>query len=604
MQEKSAYWRRLDNAAKIFPATSNPKDTRVFRFYCELKEEIEGIALQEALNRTLQRYPLFLSVMRKGVFWHYLEKSELKPEVRKEYKSPCANLYVRDKKTLLFEVTYYKKRINFEVYHSLTDGTGATEFLRELVKNYLVLIYEKEGLKDINLAESFSTFQDYENDSFTKYYQKERKAKRNKASAFQLKRTTHDRENLRVVEGVVSVQKMKEKAKEYNVSVTVFITAVFLQAIFKEMNRGQKKKPIVLMVPVNLRQFFESDSMLNFWGWIEPSYDFSEGEVSLEKILEVVKAYFEKELTTERVEEKMCDLIALEKNPILRMAPLELKNVCMLAGARAAEKNTTAIYSNMGIINMPEEYKKYIDRFGVFTSTPKLEMCMCSFEDKMSFSFTARFDMPNIHRNFFRVLSEMGVESEILEEDFPEIQKPEYLGMEFFKRSSFVCIVVAVVIAIINLNVTPNSYWGLITCSGILSMWSTLAVGFFKRHNLLKNAVWQLVLVNAGAIIWDISTKWKAWSLNYVLPLVSLAIIASLLILIRVLRLKPKEYMIYLFMVSAYASIVPGILLLLGLITLPLPSTICVGIGIVTMVALSMFKRRELTDEFEKKFHV
>ena len=41
-------------------------------------------------------------------------------------------------------MTYYKKRINFEVFHALTDGTGATEFLRELVKNYLHLVHKDE----------------------------------------------------------------------------------------------------------------------------------------------------------------------------------------------------------------------------------------------------------------------------------------------------------------------------------------------------------------------------------------------------------------------------------------------------------------------------
>ena len=130
-EQKRAYWRSLDNAAKLFSAASSPKDTRVFRFYCELKEEVEENVLQEALDQTIEKYPVFLSVMRKGLFWHYLEKSELRPIVRKEYKEPCSSLYVRDKKTLLFEVTYYKKRINFEVFHALTDGTGATEFLRE-----------------------------------------------------------------------------------------------------------------------------------------------------------------------------------------------------------------------------------------------------------------------------------------------------------------------------------------------------------------------------------------------------------------------------------------------------------------------------------------
>lgn len=40
MNQKKARWRRLDNAAKLYSAASNKKDTRVFRFYCELKEEV------------------------------------------------------------------------------------------------------------------------------------------------------------------------------------------------------------------------------------------------------------------------------------------------------------------------------------------------------------------------------------------------------------------------------------------------------------------------------------------------------------------------------------------------------------------------------------
>ena len=141
----------------------------MFRFYCELKEEVKEEILQEALNQTIQKYPVFLSVMRKGLFWHYLEKSELRPVVREEYKEPCSNLYVRDKKTLLFEVTYYKKRINFEVFHALTDGTGATEFLRELVKNYLYLIHE-EDLEPVELSNQYLTVKDQEDDSFSRYY--------------------------------------------------------------------------------------------------------------------------------------------------------------------------------------------------------------------------------------------------------------------------------------------------------------------------------------------------------------------------------------------------------------------------------------------------
>lgn len=98
------------------------------------------------------------------------------------------------------------------------------------------------------------------------------------------------------------------------------------------------------------------------------------------------------------------DLLALELHPILRLAPLELKNLCIHAGAKFSEKNTTAIFSNMSAVRMPDSYVPYIERFGVFTNTPKLELCLCSFEDKLSFAFTSRYDTVNIERNFYRLL--------------------------------------------------------------------------------------------------------------------------------------------------------------------------------------------------------
>ena len=50
MSQKSADWTRLDNAAKIFPPTSNKQDTKVFRFACQLNEWVEQDILQQATD--------------------------------------------------------------------------------------------------------------------------------------------------------------------------------------------------------------------------------------------------------------------------------------------------------------------------------------------------------------------------------------------------------------------------------------------------------------------------------------------------------------------------------------------------------------------------
>lgn len=602
---KRAYWRKLDNAAKIFPATSGKRDTRVFRFYCELKEQVEKEALQRALDRTVDKYPVFLSVMRKGLFWHYLEKSPLRPAVSEESKEPCRDIYVRDKKSLLFDVTYYHNRINFEVYHALTDGTGATEFLRELVKNYLQEAHPGNGLPDTALTDKDITVQDQETDSFEKYYSKDAaKRKKQKKHAYQIRGMMRERGRLQVTEGILSVKQTLQKAREYGVSMTVLLSSALICAIHEEMPKRQEKKPIVLMVPVNLRKFFPSASMLNFFGWIEPGYHFQPENGSFKEVLASVQKCFKEELTKERRAMHMNELIALERHPLLRLVPLELKNLCINTGARFRMREVTAIYSNMSIVTMPEDYVPYIERFGVFTSTPQVELCMCSFQDVISLGFTSRYDSTNIQRNFFRILSDIGIEYKIKEPDYPEEKKENYAGLKIFRIFSFCCIAAAVAAAAANRLAAPDRFWGLFVAGGILSMWLALAVGYFKRYNLLKNAAWQLLIVTIGCIVWDYFTGWHHWSVNYVLPGVSVIILLSMLIISKIQALEAREYMIYQVMAAGYGLILPLIFVMAGVVSVEYPSVICAGVCFLYLIGLAFFRHREFKEEMHKKFHI
>ena len=150
-------WRKLDNAALAFPLVTGKDDTRVFRFYCQLKEKVDGEILQSALDQAMEKYPLFQAVLRKGLFWFYLEHRSLRAVVKQETEPPCSRLYIPDKKSLLFQVSYDKNRINFEVFHALTDGTGAMHFLQELVQNYLILAHPESNLPRIENAEESRT---------------------------------------------------------------------------------------------------------------------------------------------------------------------------------------------------------------------------------------------------------------------------------------------------------------------------------------------------------------------------------------------------------------------------------------------------------------
>ena len=605
MSKKNARWRKLDNAAKLYSAASNKKDTRVFRFYCELKEEVDSDVLQEALNQTIETFPTFLMVLRKGLFWHYLEPCNLRPIVKEEYKEPCSRLYIRDKKTLLFEVTYYKKRINFEVFHVLTDGTGATEFLKELVKNYLYLAHKEEGLEQVALLPEDMTVQDQEDDSFLKYYSKDQKRpKKRKLNAFQIRRKKKDGNHLHVHESVVSVQAVLKRSRELGVSMTIFLTALFMMAINEEMSKMQKKKPVVLMVPVNLRKFFPSTSMLNFFNWIEPGYNFETQDKSFEAVLKYTKEFFESELTKEKMSAHISELLALELHPILRLAPLELKNLCIQAGAKYSEKNTTAIFSNMSAVKMPESYVPYIERFGVYTNTTKLELCLCSFQDKLSFAFTSRYDTVNIERNFYRLLKEQGIISEKVKPEFPKAGKPSELEMKVYKIYSFLCIAIVAAMLVTDLNFHPRIRWTLFTAGGVVTMWIASSIGFFKRYNLLKNAMWQLIIGTIICFVWDALTGWHSWSVDLVLPIMSVSTLAAMFVTAKVQKSPVREYLIYEIMAAGYGLILPVILLLCGVVKNPTVSMFGALTCFLFLVAVILFKGREFKEEMQKNLHV
>ena len=379
------------------------------------------------------------------------------------------------------------------MFHVLTDGTGATEFLKELVKNYLYLAHKEEGLEQVSLQPEDMTVQDQEDDSFLKYYSKDQKRpKKRKLHAFQIRRKKKDGNRLHVHESIVSVQAILKRSRELGVSMTIFLTAIYMMAIHEEMSKMQKKRSVILMVPVNLRKFFPSTSMLNFFNWIEPGYDFATQDGSFEAVLNHTKAFFEAELTKEKMSAHISELLALELHPILRLAPLELKNLCIQAGAKFSEKNVTAIFSNMSAVKMPESYVPYIERFG-----------LCSFQDKLSFAFTSRYDTENIERNFYRLLKEQGISAQKVEPVFPKPTMPSEQEMKVYKIYSFLCIALVALMLVTDLNFHPKIRWTLFTAGGVATMWIASSIGFFKRYNLLKNLMWQLLIGTIISFIWE-----------------------------------------------------------------------------------------------------
>lgn len=402
-------WNRLDNAAKIFPSAGGKTDTQVFRFSCELFEKIDGEILQKALDETIELFGVFKCVLRRGVFWYYFEDTELRPLAKCEYKRPCAPLYDKDKKSLLFEVTYFANRINFEVFHSLTDGTGAVNFIKTLAQKYICMSH---GIKE-PAADYDASFAQRETDSFKKYYSGTRtKIEKKVSRAYIVKGAKLPANGLRMITGLMSTDKLLAAAHRYNGSVTAFICAALLNAIREDASLRALKRPVVVSIPVNLRKYFKSDTARNFFGVFPALYKFDDSS-DFKDIVKKMDSDIKRHQSSKELAKIVDAYSAVENNFFARIAPLFFKDLVLKAAYDVSMKKTTATVSNIGVVTMPDEIRDYIRSFGFFAGTAKVQACVTSYNGTTSVCFTSPFVSTDIEMYFFRKLVGEGIDVEI-----------------------------------------------------------------------------------------------------------------------------------------------------------------------------------------------
>ena len=422
-------WYQLDNAAKIVPSTAGGSETRVFRINCEIKEEVDPEALQSAVTAAARDFPHFSSVLKKGLFWYYLDQSDLDAEVTRDDRPALDTIYWEGRRNLLYRVNYHGRRINLEMYHVLTDGTGAFEFLKAILAEYLGIRY---GLDLIQTTGSRASGEDRQNDAFGKYYHKAKEKPEGQKSA--PKRAYHLRgdkdENLQnhLLEGTVSVAEFLAAARERNSTVAELSTALFIQAALREMSVRDRKYPIVLSVPVNLRNYFPSDTARNFFGVINVVYDPALYDGTLESIIPVVRGSFDKQLKQDQVELTMNSYAALEHNIAIKVVPLFIKNLVISAINAKTQMGITGTIPNVGKVTVPKEMEPYINKFSCFMAAPEVQVCLCSFKDELVFSVTSAFIQQPVIRNFFRNIVDMGIDVVLESNDFDAPYREQSTG--------------------------------------------------------------------------------------------------------------------------------------------------------------------------------
>ncbi|MBE5812481.1 MAG: hypothetical protein E7314_02350 [Clostridiales bacterium] len=404
-------WRRLDNSAKIFPMSTGEKYSTVFRLSVLLTEDIKPVPLKQALMKALEKYEIFKVKMKAGLFWYYLEENDKEPKITEERDYPCKYINPKTNNDYLFKVTYFKNKINIDIFHSLTDGNGGTVFFREIVYTYLELVYSNE----LNLNNRIVKKIDFNiEDSYLKNYNKKAMSAESSPRAYELKGRKIRLGAISAIHQIIDMEKLKEESKKYNSTVTQYLTAILIYSIYKA-NYRKSHKPIKVCIPVNLKKYFPSQTMSNFFSYITVS---AKGKVldNFDEIVELVKKEFATKLTEEEMLKTMSNSVRLGTNIFIKTIPLILKNIIVRLSYLEIRKHSTITFSNIGRIGILGDYQKYINYFLMLISPDSVEKIKCSsctFGNKIVFTFTSILNDNKIEKEFYEFIKSKEIDVEV-----------------------------------------------------------------------------------------------------------------------------------------------------------------------------------------------
>ena len=413
---KEIRWDRLDNTAHLFPVIAGESMSNVYRISVTLTELVQPELLQQALDIVLPKFDGFNLRLRQGVFWYYFEENgKPAPRVREEVNFPCRFIQQNKNQSYMFRVTYYKYRINLEVFHVLTDGMGGINFLKELTYQYLRLAHPelKEQVGDFLSSDTSMNRED----SFLKNYKKSCKKGYQTKRAYLIKGEKLPAGEFGVMHGYMQIPELKEVCHSYGVSINEYLVGVYVWSVYTECMHGMpSEQPIRVAVPVNLRPYFNSITTKNFFVMVSAEFHPTKDIYTFEEVLHIVSESLRSQINKENLEKLFSYNVSNEKLLIARAVPLFLKNIAMRYVYTTSALANTATVTNIGNITVAEEYQPYVEMFHAYLAMSKgqhLKGTICSYGKTLVFSFSYDLVDPSVQRGFFRKLAADGVHVEI-----------------------------------------------------------------------------------------------------------------------------------------------------------------------------------------------
>lgn len=355
-----------------------------------------------------EKYPYFFMTIAEKDRRFVLAKAESGKVLIENIYPVCRPFDLKSKKPLT-RIIYDKETIAVEMFHVLADGHGSVRFFKELLNNY------RRNLMGLSLVAPVKAGKNdfvYDLSDIYEEFAKEggKSVSRILTKAYQFKTQPEAPLTAKCIN--VSLDSLKKTAKSMDATITEFLCALQIAAIFETENT--KNKTVRISVPVDIRRFAQRETGRNGALYILVSVKKS-NTLCFNDILESVKKQFKKYLTKENMLDLAYTNVAQSKMKAFDLLPLALKKVILNFGFTAlGEDQFTSTLTNIDIIDLGAGFDGIVkDAYFILgkQKTKPINIAVSTFENSAKLMVSTVYEKERFTEKITSLLKGFGVTS-------------------------------------------------------------------------------------------------------------------------------------------------------------------------------------------------
>ncbi len=346
MNTNSNYTLSPDSAGIIYPYVAEDDWCSVYRIESKLIKPLDLPALKSAVREMRKEYPYYFSKIARYKRQFVLIPGGDKNVMDENIYPLCRPFDIENEP--LTRIIYDSETVAVEMFHVLTDGRGGLNFFKELMKKYS-RISNGGKVADFN-PEHFIT------GKYNDIYREMtlaggRSVSRIAGKAYQFKKQPETGLEVFCIDADVS--SLKSAARKRGASVTEYLCALQMKAIFDSEKTGNK--PVKISVPVDIRKFAFTQTDRN--GSLYTLIGAKKKDAhDIDSLIQNVKVQFDSTVTRENMLNIAYTNVKQSDMAVFKALPIGLKKFVLNIGYTVfGENQFTSTLTNPGIIDVGAE---------------------------------------------------------------------------------------------------------------------------------------------------------------------------------------------------------------------------------------------------------